>query len=899
MPRVHYPAIVAVLLAPALIALPARGEDLHDYGSQCLHCKLLRSVNTAGREMRYNTGTGRDLRNYPPDRVVDFEHMRLELDIPDMNTARLSAKQTLTFAPIARELDVLELDAMQMTIEHAAFVGPSKINRDTTFSHDGKRLAIRFNPPIKQGEHAEILIEYTLEDPADGLFWTPENNAWPGRPAQIHSQGQPETNRYWFPCHDFPNERLTTEIITTVPEGFIVSANGHLVGQPATKGGRTTYHWLQDKPHPNYLVSLVVGQFDMQDIAPSGMEFPMPVYVPPGQGGAIERTYGRTADMIRVFEQRTSEPYPWDQYAQILVWNFGAGGMENTSATTLFDTAVLDAKSLLDDDLDALIAHELGHQWFGDLMTCKSWAHIWLNEGWATYMEALWFEQRDGMQGGYQWDMYKNLRGVAERDQLAPDSNGFTPAMVSPVYEHPWEVFRRASNPYPKGASILHMLRMKLGDEVFFRAVGEYVDRHKFGVVETDDFRKAMEDVSGLSLEQFFTQWCERPGSPSVRVTAKWDEKDKQLDITVEQLQRIDAEHPAFVFELPIAIEPDPSNTQWKGHNATVLEIEIDSSRGEQSVSLPAEPGAVVVDPKMSVLMKYQGELKTGWLVSQLDYRWSLTARLDAARLLGSHQDAKSTKALVAKVNDKSEHFSVRARAAESLGQLRAEDELVSLAVQGIAEARVRVAVITALGEVGGDPAVKLLKGFADDDNESYACRAAALVGLGKISDPDDAEAFDVLARALGADSQHDNVRAGALRGLASFNTSAALDQAIVYTQPGHLSRLRPVAVQAVAELADHDVDLAFETIAPLLQDHEDRTRRAAGMALVVIEDERGIETLDSLIYSAKTPDLKAMAEHWRDDLLAMVNGTANQDPSHELERLKRELERLKSKLEK
>jgi aminopeptidase N len=899
MSRTQRRALIAFLLTPLLGAVPTSAEDLHDYGSQCLHCKLLRSMQSSRGELRFNPGTGQDLRNYPPDRIVDFEHMLLELDVPDMNVPHLTAKQTLTFTPIGKDLTVLELDAMQMQIDHAVFIGPARIQRNTTISYDGERLALRFDPPIRRGERADVLIEYSLDNPADGLFWLTETTDWPGRPPQIHSQGQPETNRFWFPCHDFPNERLTTEIITTIPEGFVVSANGRMVSAPQTESGRTTFHWLQDKPHPNYLVSLVVGKFDVADIAPSDMEFPMPVYVPPGLGDRIDRTYGRTAEMIRVFEDRTSEPYPWDQYAQVVVWNFGAGGMENTSATTLYDTAAFDAKSMLDDDMDALIAHELGHQWFGDLMTCKSWAHIWLNEGWAVYMEALWFEQRDGYQRGYQWDMYKNMRGVADRDQLAPGSDSFAPAMTSPVYEHPWEVFRRDSNPYPKGASVIHMLRMKLGDEAFFEAVAVYVDRHKFGVVETDDFRKAMEDVSGLSLEQYFHQWCERPGSPNVHVKAVWDETDSELDITVEQRQRIDADHPAFVFRLPITIEPDPQSKAWAGREAEALVLEIDTNSRRQSVPLPAKPGAVVIDPRMTVLMKLDAELDTKWLVAQLGYEGSITARLDAARLLASHQDAQSTGALVAKLQDKREHYSVRARAAESLGLLRAEDELASAAASGIVEARVRVALINALGEIGGDKAIELLKGFADDDDESYACRTAALEALGKNADKDDDEAFGILVRALGAESQHDTVLTGALRGLTSFDSAASLEHVIGYTKPGTLSRVRPVAIEAAAELADHDIDLAFKEISPLVHDHEARASRAAGMALVAMEDERAVEVFDSLIASAKNPEIKSMAKHWRDDLLATVNSEENRDPSHELERLKRELERLKSRIEK
>ena len=313
--------------------------------------------------------TGRDLLNYPPDRIVDHQHMRLEIDIPDMNVPRASAVQTLTVTAIGTPTASLTLDARLLDIRSVTSPG-----RRVTHEHDGRRLTMRFDPPLEPGIASDIVTTYTISDPPHGLLWLPEDPAWPGRPAQIHTQGQTDTNSYWFPCHDFPNERLITELIVTVPEGYLVSGNGRLLAREM-RPGRTTFHWLQDKPHVNYLVSLIVGKFDVVDLAQAparsrdalrpAKAFEMPVYVPPGRGRDVAGTYGRTPEMIGLFERLTGEAYPWDRYAQLVVWNFGAGGMENTSATTMYDTAIIDPQGLLDGDLDGLIAHELAHQWFG------------------------------------------------------------------------------------------------------------------------------------------------------------------------------------------------------------------------------------------------------------------------------------------------------------------------------------------------------------------------------------------------------------------------------------------------------------------------------------------------------------------------------------------------------
>ena len=456
----------------------------------------------------YDSETGRDTLNYAPDRTVDLQHMKLTLDIPDMNTPTFTATEELTFAPIGSPVSVLTLNAVDFTLGEITGTGGATVE---DVSYDGQTLQIKFARPIPAGQTAGVQINYSIDDPTDGLIWTPQSEGWGDRAAQIHTQGQTEFNRHWFATHDYPNERLTTEIVATVPEGFLVSANGRLVNE-RTRNGRSTFHWLQDTDHVSYLVSMVIGEFDVVDVGTDTV--PMPVYVPPGRAADVQGTYGRTADMLRVFEERFGEPYPYDRYAQLVVWNFAPGGMENTSATTMYDTAIFNDADLRDDDIEGLIAHELGHQWFGDLITCNRWADIWLNEGFATYSTALWYEARDGYDDGYLRQALFNYDRLTSRDTLNPNDEraGLRPAMVSRMYNRPFEVFRRRSGPYPKGSSLLHMLRMKLGDEVFFQGLAEYVDRYKGSTVETDDFRRTLEDASGRSLDQFFLQWAHRSG---------------------------------------------------------------------------------------------------------------------------------------------------------------------------------------------------------------------------------------------------------------------------------------------------------------------------------------------------------------------------------------------------
>lgn len=808
--------------------------------------------------------TGRDLSTYPPSPVVDFIHMRLEIDIPDMNTPRLTAVQTLTLRAYQRVVPEITLDARLMEIERAEVPG-----RGVVTEYDGERLRIAFDPPLAPWETIQLVLAYAVKDPPAGLIWTPESPAWPGRPAQIHTQGQAETNSYWFPCHDFPNERLTTELIVTVPEGYLVSSNGREVGRPQTirgpGGNRTRFHWLQDKSHVNYLVSMVVGKFDVVDVSGGG-PVPMPVYVPPGQGPLVQGTYGRTRQMVDLFGRLTGEPYPWDRYAQLVVWNFGAGGMENTSATTLYDTAVLTPEGLRDGDMDGLISHELAHQWFGDLITCRSWAHTWLNEGFATYFTALWNEHRHGA-AAYQASIRGAFDSVIGRDRAdAP----YAKAMVTNAYTDPWQQFGGAANPYPKGASILHMLRVRLGDEVFFRGVAEYVDRFKGRTVETDDLRRTLEEVSGESLVRFFRQWCQRPGVPEVEVGVEYDEVTRELVVNVRQTQNIDGYNPAFEFDLPI----------WAGERRAerLGVVHVDGRDATARFAMPRSPAMVVVDPELAVLANLTvNQPAERWLV-QLERGPTWAARVQAARALGESEDARAGDALLRIARNGREPESLRGEAARAIQKRGDAEALMQLSRVRDLPADVAVALCEAAAAVGSaaeaDPGVRarmidlLVERTTPPHTERT--RAEAVRGLGRLKAVEHAAL--VLAAADVA-SQHDRIRQAALEALADLDVAEGLAVAARYAAPGTLNRTRPVAIQALARLAHHDRETAYSALSGLLMDREWRAWRAVGTALVELGDARGLEALAALEQAKRDERDRAQVREWIAALREKIGG--------------------------
>ncbi|GAB4386083.1 MAG: M1 family aminopeptidase [Phycisphaerales bacterium] len=804
--------------------------------------------------------------NFPPPLEADFEHMRLELTIEDMNTPEIDAVSHLFMRPIAYEMGELTLDANLLEI-----ISVSAEGYQTSFEADGRSMVVRFDPPVPVGRQVELVTRYRVVDPPFGLIWTPESSAFPGRAAQLHTQGQPETNSFWFPCHDFPNDRMTTELIVTSPQGFQVVSNGRLVSKDRKivkgrdRAGRhdlkwyDIWHWAQDEQagggHPAYLVSLVVGRFDVVDVGTP--ELPMPVYAPQGRGADVEVSFGDTPEMIAYFERILDEPFPWAKYAQSLVWNFGSGGMENTSATTLVDSAIFSRAESIDQDYSGLIAHELAHQWFGDLITCNSWEHIWLNEGFATYLSHLWREHEAGPDA-YLAAVRSSMDAVIARDDGTLPN---TPAMASKIYEHPWETFSRAANPYPKGASILHMLRRKLGDRRFFAGLAHYIDEHRLSTVETIDFRQSMEESSGESLERFFAQWVFRPGIPRLEITTSWDADAGELVVEAQQTQPIDELNPAFAFEMPIWIRvPNGQSPQTR-----VETLAMDTKSTTMRIPLPARPDMVAYNHDLSVLAEVKVRQSVSLWLEQLAEGPSVAARIQAARALAGEDGKPGAMLLFAVARDEASHESLRVecvKALEAQGDLSRVFFLIPPSDPGsIRSPAVREAVVAALGRMGRDHPVgafgkpreqisTLLVERALND-ESTKVRAAAVRALGVMKAVN--AAGTVLASA-DVDSPQDAIRKAALESLADLNMPEGLPIVLRCCRPGMHDRTRPVAIASARRLIVHDDAAVRDMLASNLFDRERRTWEAASEQIADIGGDWAVQLLESKLRTLRTP---------------------------------------------
>ncbi len=782
--------------------------------------------------------TGMDLRVFPPDRVVDYHHMKLELRFEDLAERRFSATETLRFAPIAQPAESLRLDAVGLLIREVTLGG-----RPVEHYQDDETLTLRFDPPILPGAAAELRIRYECIEPVMGMFFTPASDLVPW--VQVHTQGESNFNRYWFACHDFPNERLSTEVVMDVPSGYAASSNGKLVAH-TDDGRRAVWHYLQAKPHVNYLVALVIGKFDIVELP--GGPVPMRAWVPPGKGPQAIPTFGRTAQMMDVFEERFGVPYPWDRYDQVLTRSFGAGGMENTSATTMYATAVLDDTAILDGDQDGLISHELAHQWTGDFVTCRSWAHIWLNEGWATYGTALWYEYRDG-EDGYVDSIRRNYERLIDRDRA-----GSGLPMVSVVYENPSETFGRAANPYPKGASILHMLRSMLGDEVFFAGTRDYMSRHALGTAETADFRDAMEEASGLGLEWFFEQWCYRTGVPELAVDVTYEPGSRTLVVALRQTQKIDEQNPAFRFELPVYVRT--------AGGAQTIRIDVRERSDAATLVLDGPPVLVAVDPWLTVLKKATTVKPLSLWIAQAAGGPTIASRHEAIAVLADHDQAIVVDLLAKITADESVRHTLRRSAVRALVRMasgEARARYLAILRDGVADPRVRADMVEGLR--GFEPGeVKPLLAETARSDPSYATRVAAIEVLAGFKAKDQADAFVELVE---YPSHADQVRNAAIAALAALDDARGLAPAMAYSVAGYSDRSRAQTIHALGKLAHHDADTAVPFLIALLDDPERRAVNSAGDALAEIGDKRATGTIRAISQSSPDPRLRARAEGW------------------------------------
>ena len=809
------------------------------------------------------------------DRPFTVEHLRIELDL-DIPRRGVRGVATTTFRPRNDGLREAVFDAIELNVESVT----DETGKALAWRSGDRTLTIDLGRARPSTRSITTIVTYNAT-PRRGLYFNAPDEGYPNRPLQVWTQGQAEDSACYFPCFDFPGEKFTTEMLATVPASWFVLSNGRLVEVTENKRRKTaTYHWAQEIPHPAYLVTLAAGEFD--EVETNAGSVPVQYYGATGTAADLERAFGRTPEMIEFFADKIGVDYPWAKYATVAVADFIFGGMENTSATTMTDTLLHDARAHEDvlEQCDSITAHELAHQWFGDLLTCREWSHGWLNESFATYFDSLFVEHHRGH------DAFRYDVSLKAANYHAEDAKDYRRSIVENIYREPIDIFDR--HLYERGSVVLDMLRTELGDELWWKAISHYVTTHRASDVLTHDLQRAIEQATGRNMDAFFQQWVWKGGHPEFKAATSWDGATKIATVTLNQTQK--AEGLTSIYRVPMEIG-FMVNGVFERHIVRV----VDAAHAFL-FKLVAEPSFVSIDVAGCVLKTLDYMPGERPLPARLTGDPEAVGRIEAAQALAKLGSPGAIEALRTALRNRRELEIVRAEIATALGKAKsdaARDALIAAA--GEPSARVRRAVAAALGAFHDEQSAAALRGYLEDGGRrkdsgdaSYYVQANAAAALGKTLD---ASAFEALRKVLGRPAHNDAITAGALTGLGSLRDPRALPVLLDHTKWGVHQNSRRAAVAALGALAPYLDDAGRtrlrERLEELLDDRWLRVQIAAIAALEAVGDAKAVPALRAAGDRALEGRVK------RSVRVAVRRIGASQDRSAEVKTLKTEVELL------
>ncbi len=526
-------------------------------------------------------------------RKNDLLHTKLDLKF-DWDKQHVLGKAWLDFKPMFYDTDQLVLDAKGFDLHKIQVDG-----KDAQYDYDEKNeiLIIELGKTYSAKQKYQVYIDYTAKPnertaggsaaitSEKGLFFINPKGDEGDKPQQIWTQGETENNSAWFPTVDKPNERTTQEIYLTVDDKFKTLSNGTLDSSTKNSDGTRTDYWNMDMPHAPYLFMLAIGEFAVVSEKWQGML--LEYYVEPEYEKDAKAIFSNTPEMLTFFSDYVGVKYPWQKYSQVVVRDYVSGAMENTTGVIFGDFVQKTKRELIDNHNERIVAHELMHHWFGDLVTCESWANLSMNEGFANYSEYLWFEHKYGKDAA---DYH--LMGEQSGYVMSSAQRGMHP-LIHFGYDDKEDMFDAHS--YNKGGAILHMLRNTIGDDAFRAGLQLYLEENKFKAVEAHDLRLAMEDVTGLDLNWFFNQWYFEQGHPALDVSNSYDEVKKEVVVKLAQTQD-PKENPA-IFVLPMAIDIYAANGKAMRKN-----VQMNKREQEFRFKVDSKPALVITDAEHYLL---------------------------------------------------------------------------------------------------------------------------------------------------------------------------------------------------------------------------------------------------------------------------------------------------------
>ncbi|HEV2480643.1 MAG TPA: M1 family aminopeptidase [Puia sp.] len=527
-------------------------------------------------------------------KINDLVHTRLDVR-PDYKKCYLYGEERLTLHPHFYPTDTLTLDAKGMDIRAITIV---KANRELPlhYRYNGQTITIHLDKTYKKEDHYTIHLAYTAKPNqlklADttllkynkGLYFVNPDSSEKNTPVQVYTQGETENASVWFPTIDKPDQKTTSELHITIPAKYITLSNGRLAAQHDNHDGTRTDTWKMDLPNPPYLFMLAVGDFRIYH--DHWRDKPVDYYLEPEYAPYAKAIFGATPEAIDFFSKTLHYDFPWNKYAQIVVRDYASGGMENTTATLLNDYVQRTPRELLDvyyGKGEKTIVHELFHQWFGCLVTCRNWGNQAVDETFSEFGDGLWAGHKYGK------DEEDALRDHDWQTYLK-DPNAATRTIVRHHYANELDMFDVVT--YYKGSNVLNMLRTYLGDSAFYEGLSRYLHQQAFGNGDVQQLRLALEEVSGLDLTWFFDQWYYRPGHPVLDIRYDWNPSTGAETVYVRQTQQ------GPPYALPVAVDIY-NQGRVERHNAWLT-----TSADTLSFQTATQPDLINVDAQRVLVAK-------------------------------------------------------------------------------------------------------------------------------------------------------------------------------------------------------------------------------------------------------------------------------------------------------